>query len=230
MKTEYLKSNQLLQLIPFNREIKPNIGLRKSIQTYGFLGSIVVVKTSIFGTKDGLYILDGQHRYNEAKFLGIDNIPYTIIKLDEQSKIVALMASLNNTANKWTNDHYANCYCAVGDSNYLYLRRIKGETGFSYPVLLNIYTGNTKSTLDFKKGKISINTTNGDEILSYICDIFKIKSLKERSMRAFVLFYRNTKNYNHSKFINNFKHSLPILDDCMETTQFYNKFIEMYKK
>ena len=66
--------------------------------------------------------------------------------------------------------------------------------------------------------------------MNYVTDLFNIKTLKERSIRAFVSFYRNTPDYDHKKFTTKFKYSLPLLEDCMETTQFYNKFVEIYNK
>ena len=160
-------------------------------------------------------------------------IPYIIIKESESlPEIVDIMSKLNNCFKKWTNDHYANCYCAVGMSDYIFLRTKKGQTKLSYASLLNIYHGTDSGSgyKKFKEGNIKINIESGDIMLKYVLSMFKVKNLSERSLRAFVPFCKSITNYDHDKFLNNFKRSLPVMDDCFETTQFYNKFVEIYNK
>ncbi len=229
---KHLKTNQSLEIIPFNREVKSNKALRDSLRKYGFMDSIKVIETSLFGKNKGLYIVDAQHRYYEGKILELE-IPYTIVaKTDKLSEIVDIMSIYNNTGRKWVNDDYANCYCAIGKSEYLYLRAKRGETKLSYAALLNIYCGgdNGQCYKRFREGNIKLNIESGDILLKYSISLFKIKSLSERSLRAFIPFVKSINNYDNDKFLRNLKYSLPLLDDCLETTQFYDKFVEVYNK
>lgn len=230
MKIETIKVGQSIDLIPFNRSINPNVSLRNSLRKYGFIDPIKLIRTSIFGKKDNLYVIDGQHRYNEGKILRM-SIPYIELGVfDDLPGLVNLMATLNNTQRKWNSDNYVDCYCAIGNSNYLYLRTIKGKTGFTYDALSYIYTGTSK-TINIKNGTFTILDKNkGDLVLSYVQDILKTSKFPIRAVRGFVSFYNQIKDYNHQKFIRNLKSNIPLLSDCMETTQFANMFQIIYKK
>lgn len=231
LEIKHLGKNEILNVVPFNRQYKKNPGLEESLRKNGFIEQLKVVKTSYFGST-GLYIIDGMHRYNLGLLLNLE-IPYTIVaETDKIEDIVGLMAVYNNTQRKWVLDNYVECYANTGNSSYIFLRNRKTQSKLTYSSLAIIYSGGSSKSEELRNGSYKIpNSDKGDLLLSYIIDLKKLKKMPERaSVQGFVKFYNSVKNYNHMKFINNLSLSLPIMNDCLETAQFASKFNEIYYK
>lgn len=225
-----LKKGKSLERLPFNREILPNLKLQQSLKEFSFVDSVKLIKTSLWGGKDKLFIIDGQHRYNEGFRLEMDIPCSVVLESNDIHKIVKLMSIYNNTQRKWTLDNFVDCYCELAISDYIYLKNKKRETGYTYATLVAVYSG-LKSTSNLKNGTFKINDVGrGDSILSYTKDILKITKLPMRSILGFIMFFNNIKDYNHLRFIKNLSSNLSMLDNCIETMQYSDKFNDIYKR
>jgi hypothetical protein len=225
-----LKKNQVIKIIPFNREINNRPALAKSLNKYGLINPIKVILTSAFSGKNELYVIDGQHTYNECKRENIDVYYMIVLESDDIPEIVNLMGILNNTQEGWVCDNYIKCYTYVQNPHYLYLVAKKKDTRFSYPVLNTIY-GTGRSTKSLKNGSFQIiDKEKGDLICDYVMAINKIKVLSMKAVIGFKNFYDALNNYNHERFLRNLSNHITVLDDCIEIIQFSEKFVTIYNR
>lgn len=110
-----------LSTLPFQRTPSIRSSLVKSMQQYGFLGSILTIKTSIIDGIEKLYIADGQHRYLAARFLKIA-IPADIIHYTGTKEgLVHMISTLNSTGIKWTTLDYIKAFASLGNKSYVTL-------------------------------------------------------------------------------------------------------------
>ena len=113
METIKLKKNQVLKIIPFNREIGSRPALAKSLNEFGLINPIKVILTSAFSGKNELYMIDGQHTYSECILEKIEVYYNVVLISDDIPQIVRLMGILNNTQVGWTRDNYIKWYTYV---------------------------------------------------------------------------------------------------------------------
>lgn len=94
-----------------NRNINPSSvqKIRESMIKDGWIGSPIKVNQS-------MEIIDGQHRFEAAKSLGL-KIPFTMDALKFEHCI-----SLNTTASTWSLPDYVNAYAQKGNQNYVNFR------------------------------------------------------------------------------------------------------------
>ena len=230
METIKLKKNQVLKIIPFNREIGSRPALAKSLNEFGLINPIKVILTSAFSGKNELYMIDGQHTYSECILEKIEVYYNVVLISDDIPQIVRLMGILNNTQEGWTCDNYIKCYTYVQNPHYLYLVSKKKDTRFSYPVLNTIY-GTGRSTKSLKDGTFQIvDKEKGDLICNYVMDINKIKVLPMKAVIGFKYFHDSINNYNHERFLRNLSSHINVLDECFETIQFSEKFVTIYNR
>ena len=130
-------------------------------------------------------ILDGQHRFEAAKALGLP-VRYYI----STGSTVADMADLNNASRKWSNSDRAHHYVEQGKADYVtYQEFAERFPNFSHGVVLMLLSNQTK-----RSASIENDFFNGS---------FKVKNLKKATQIAEMLqdikpFY---KGYNRRSFI-----------------------------
>lgn len=229
LKMEFLKKGETIEYLPFNRTVTANLELQESLREYGFLDPIKVIESSLWSGKKRLYIIDGHHRYNEAYRMGMKIYYIKILESNNIFEIVKVAGILNNIQRKWLLTDFVRCYCELAICDYMYLRRKQQDTGYTYATLTNIYSGQGATAL--KRGKFKIPDVNkGDLILSYCKDVLSLIKLPMRSILGFASFYNNIKNYDHERFMKNLKSNLSLLDNCIERSQYAEKFTNIYNR
>jgi hypothetical protein len=194
--------------------------LRESFKTKYLLSPIIV--------NSRFQIIDGQHRFNAAKELGLP-INY-IICPDYQLKEVQL---LNTNSKNWKKEDYLNAYCDLGYESYVAFRKFKNRyPDFGIEVCVSLLTNSSSigssgtSSKDFKDennkyGNIKVRffEEGNLKIADYdaACEMAeKLRLIKPYyegyASRYFVLamigIFKNP-NYDHEQFIARLK-SCPI--------------------
>lgn len=94
-------------------------------------------------------VLDGQHRLEAAKRLGLP-IYYMLDKDSQSEDLIHL-----NMSKKWNTDDYLNFWCKQGKQNYIKLAELQRKTGLNISILLNLCCMQTgQKYRDFKMGKL----------------------------------------------------------------------------
>lgn len=218
-----------LNQINFNRgvKLKHMTQMLNSMMQYGILRVPVVVRTSIFGKK-GDYIIDGQHliaALNKADHKITDCI---VIEDNDITRIINTMAVLNNTNSVWKIDDYVNAYCAMpGKEDYRQLKVHHLATGFNFSVSAKILSGTSGF---IKCGKFKINCTDIDEMTKNLVDITSLYDTNNsKFMLSYITFSRNTKNYDHKKFMQLAAKAKKNFLITHDNTLMTNAFHELYK-
>lgn len=108
---------------------------------------------------ESLEVLDGQHRLEAAKALGVE-IYYLIEKQLKAEDIITL-----NVAKSWGMADYLNFYCKNGHKEYQKLNAFMDAQGISLKIAIHLANGRShKGYHDFKAGKFLF-----DEDLSSQC-------------------------------------------------------------
>jgi hypothetical protein len=202
--------------------------LRESFKTKYLLSPIIV--------NSRFQIIDGQHRFNAAKELGLP-INY-IICPDYQLKEVQL---LNTNSKNWKREDYLNAFCDLGYEHYVALRKFKNlypEHGIEncMTLLSNKVGGLASSRKEFitetnKKGAFASRTFEEGEFkvedYENACNMAdKIRMIKPYYAyyyrRIFVItmvaMFKN-KDYNHNQLITKLNHCPIPLENRINVTQ-----------
>ena len=200
-KTKLLKVSDL-KIIPFNRSIIMSIvaKLLNSVKQNGVLRKPVIVKTVLFGNKISYYIIDGQHLIAALIRADIKDVDCIIVESENTAEIVDMMATLNNVGTPWKLGDYVNAYCSLNNDSYSILRSHKLSTGFNYSVSAKIL-GNSSSS-EIKNGGFKSICQDTDKLTEHLIDICAfLKTDNAKFMKAFINFFRTTKDYNHKKLM-----------------------------
>jgi hypothetical protein len=105
----------------FNREISPShvreIG-SQVIKDGGLIRRVVVVKTTSFGDKERLVVVDGQHLCKYLISVDNDVIPIIVIEMEGLFQIWQRMVAWNNSSKKWGDIQYVLSGAACGLEDY----------------------------------------------------------------------------------------------------------------
>jgi hypothetical protein len=190
--------------------------LKRSIQDYGILKGIVLIKTNMFGVGatniERFYIADGQHLYTAASTLGrLHELPVHVIEksFKEVSEIVELVAKLNSTQSNWKLINFIGAYAGSGNVHYGTLLQKTGQYKLSPITCAVIFGGTTHTTAAkrIKEGtwKTIINMERANEIASYLEDIIPTFELSTygRTLELFTFYFGQwyaPNIYDHVKF------------------------------
>lgn len=196
-----------LKTIASNRKIIENQVkvLGRSIKKHNILRLPVVVETSVYSGSKELYILDGQHLVKVLINEGIKSTPCFLVKENNRSKIVDLMATLNNTSKRWKAIDYINHYAANGNPDYQQLLDDINLYKFT-PTICGLVTGSRGL---IKKGTFRYYRPDSQKLYKYLNDIrYIIPDCSNYFLNAFITFYRELDKYNHSKLVKLLKREL----------------------
>jgi len=141
-----------------------------SVLKLGVTRMINVVRTSAFGKKDGLYILDGQHLRKAILSLSPSQLKgdfiVTIMDIDDTEEIVATISLLNSTSANYRLEDFLESWVTVGKKDYILLQDTLRRTKQKINPIVEAYsmqksTGNK----DFKEGRFTANQKQLDSIL-----------------------------------------------------------------
>ena len=145
-------------------------GMTLSILKLGVLRIINVVKTSAFGKKDGLYILDGQHLTKAILSLTPSQLKgvfiVNIIEIEEIEDIISTVSLINSTASNWTLEDYLSSWVAEGKKDYILLEDTLRRTKQNINSLIEAFTleqGNGNK--EFKEGRFKANKAQFDKVM-----------------------------------------------------------------
>lgn len=154
-----------------NRGIKPiNVDkIKKSMIKFGFITGRPVLCTA-----DGV-IVDGQHRFEAAKQLGL-SISYEIVETD----FVETMIELNSTQTNWALLDYINSYADQGIDCYRKLLKFqeKYKLGMSNSIMVYMHNSTNRSG-DIRIGKVFPINPNAEAIADFILNCEHIPYAKE---------------------------------------------------
>lgn len=122
---------EMFRLLDGNREVSgANVkSIKKSILTHGYIEVPITVN-------DHLEIIDGQHRFQALKELGLP-IPYLLFKgigLKECS-------TMNTNCKNWTTKDYINANIAVGSKNAEFIINMKNKYECNYELVMTCLYG-----------------------------------------------------------------------------------------
>ena len=150
-----------------NRTIRSVSGLRASMQQYGFLDAypIHVVK------RGGLnVIIDGQHRFNAAKSLGIE-FKYVVT----EDKEICIPKINSAGAGAWKLKDYVDSFCNLGNKEYIHLRQFAADSGIPLCVSVAILHGAQGGsagnyTKMVREGRFRVNCAAKADLVAAIVD------------------------------------------------------------
>lgn len=190
-----------------------------SIEKHGYIPAYPIhVRT--FGS--GYEIIDGQHRFEAAKTLGVQ-FSYVVYDNGEID-----IPTLNNTQGKWKATDYLESYAAQGIREYVKLKEIYDITKLPISVLVGIFAANDSYVIQFCKGELKItNESNGLAIVDFIENIKQIypQAKNTRFVRAIRICFRNPL-FSLKKLQQKMHTNPALLYNCPETVA----FIEMIEK
>lgn len=186
-----------------NRELnKGHINkLVNSMLEYGY------IKTNPIIVNADYQIVDGQHRFEACRKLGI---PVVYIVDDSDLLRDNTMAVLNTVARTWTLDDFCNHFARRGNPTYMQLQQFASEQKLAMGKALQLVTGNTtrngrRGTSDFKEGKLSLATKDfvrARELLDTIRSLCSMGNIPftSRPISAIIKMAKND-NFNLEKMV-----------------------------
>lgn len=203
-----------IEFLPIgNRNVDYNkvAQIKLSMQTYGITSGIVLIPTDIFTGQLRYYAVDGQHRYEAARALGmLDKLPVFFCprKFESIQEIVLFVSTLNSTQTPWKLENYVNAYASILNTDYMFLQKIHQDYNMVYCVAAIICSGMHSASVShtIKKGTFKVkNREYTLKIAGYIQDCVGIIGTSEtvtisRFALAFYEWY-NPATYKHKKFL-----------------------------
>lgn len=191
------KDYSLFNFFEFNRPVdKTHIKkLAASMKVRGFRGAIIVIRTSIIDGIERLYILDGQHRFEACKLLGIE-FKFEIVDIKTELELAQYIADVNNSSKAWGTNQFLDVWSKMKIREYIKLQEVFENTKIQITPLIIIYTG-ASDMKAFRNGSMVFKDENeSDTIITQIMDFDGYLPTKAFCRRAIIKVMRS-KKYNH---------------------------------
>lgn len=177
----------------YNRKVESsNLKDKKaSLESFKFIGDIIIILTSAFGKAKQLIIADGQHRLEVCKLLGIpfDYKVYAFSKGDDTKlNVIKFIAEYNSSAVNWTPEKFLNAFAADEIPEYVTMKNALKETKLTITDLQNIYLFGcgAKEVKEFKSGVMNFpdikKSLELQKAIVELRDILPNKSYVRRSL------------------------------------------------
>lgn len=240
MKTQTLKKDSkqsLSYLAGINRPINPAqvTKLAVSVNKMGIIRPVVVAYIAFLDGIKKLYIIDGQHLFNALIRNNMD-IPYVIIDVKDKTDLVEKIALLNASSKNWTMLDYITAWASLSQ-DYIklnhYYQVYDIDLATLATILMNGSVDGSGTVRTIKNGQFKIVDEKFNvSILDNVTDLLKVIPRMARNdnryaAREYVKFLRNTKTYNHKKFIENLKKNKK---EFILATQEDGKLVELFTK
>ncbi len=186
-------------------------------------------------------IIDGQHRYQAAKELGLP-IRFSYVNGYGLEEVQMLNTNMKN----WTKYDYLNAFCDLGYSEYLkfrnFMRRfpdfdikaceaiLTGQTGNPNTSTKSVLAGRKYKTRYFEEGDLKI--PDYEKSVEQAEKIMMIKPYydgytRSTFVRSMVGLFKH-ENYSHSQFLQKLKNQPTALQHCTNITQYKLLIEEIY--
>lgn len=208
-----------------NRELdgKHIARLKESIKQHNMLEEFPII------VDENMRVLDGQHRLQACKELGID-VPYKVMKKGDISSVI----KINTTHKNWSVEDYLNLYSDLGELHYKTLRefiRTNGITITGALIILSPGANSGKTYKMFKEGRWYPMTSysKGEELIR------QLKEIKEyypgAFKRSFILAIKKCNEvpeYEHEELISKLKFKHRILTEGSTSTDYLKMLEDIY--
>ena len=185
--------------------------------------------------KKGQYpILDGQHRFEAYKTLGL---PIRFIQVDYMT--INDVPSMNSTKMSWGNKDYLQRYVDKGVLSYIYYKKFMETYTLDnkFSVVTTILNGGYKrekgNEADFVDGKFDISEAgknNAETIGVFFGNVFDIlgKEVKNSFFMFALLHALSHKKFNTSHFVGKLKKRTKMFSGCVNTLEWYDVIKKVY--
>lgn len=210
-----------------NRKVKDSHvkSLMESMLKYGYIKEMRILVTV------AKFILDGQHRLESAKRLGITLI-YEISNLPN-----GIIPYLNRTQMKWSPLDYLDFYISEGKKEYIKLSKLMKTSGLSLTSCRNLATinfnhGGGQYTAKYRAGTFRFrNEKRTYEILSYLKDFapYIPHYGHKEFIRGFITFLLEQNSYDHKAMLKKISTNKHRFIRSSELHFYFNTLKEVYK-
>lgn len=218
----------IFKLHPDNRQLSPALVERFKIALQK--NNLTKFRPIIIDNENR--ILDGQHRLEAAKSLGI-KIWYTV----KEDAIETDLIDINNTGEVWKFKDYLNYYCKKGNANYLTLRELIKKYGLRDRVVVTFIKNYTYDS--FKKGTIEVCFQEKvTEVMDTYLEILNWINISiPYDQKAYIrligftvglINFLNYENVNHQFFIKKLKQRSEILTTQSSSSKYVQLFTKIY--
>jgi hypothetical protein len=186
----------------------------------------IYLLSPIIVNKD-MAIIDGQHRYEAAKVLGLP-IRYIV---DKNADLRAVQL-LNAKSKDWTPNDYMDSYIKLGYEEYKSYKKFKIDTGFTHNVCQELLSGgkSSRARTMFKTGEFQVKSL----LIGYaVYDVIKeCERLYDGANRRSFIYAIHTllknKNFKPKVFIKKLSAQRAKMYDCAKTSQYIDLIEEIY--
>lgn len=224
--TQILTAKQIknIAVLPFQRQACVRQSLVNSMKEHGFLGTILMIKTTIITGVEKLYIIDGQHRFLAARLLNLP-ISASIIEINTSKEyLVKLISTLNSTGKKWVIEDYINAHASLNSESYVNLLKLTTKCKkLSTTSIVNLITN--KNGRAVKDGNFTLSENVADNILKLNSLLYKLP--KQGVKDLYILFkIISNKKFNEDIFVKNYLANLNTLTPLLpsEKERIYNSW------
>ena len=210
------------------------------LSDYGFLDALKVVPS-----EDCFLIVEGQHRFEAGKRLGMEEFPcYVIDWLEgcDEDEIQNIIISLNANNMTWTIYDYVKSFADRGDEDYktLKARMIQYRETLSNGVVASCHSGSARMHSAIKEGNFkNANNEFSEWLLSKLHQVVISDGKKNFPSRTLSIFVANVwKERNDLKFVHLIiqemrKHiafGQPLPDGDQAFTDWYEKIVTLLRE
>jgi hypothetical protein len=176
-------------------------------------------------------IIDGQHRFESAKELGLE-ISYQIeTNLDGEDMI------LLQTHKSWGTEDYFNYYCKNNYPEYLKLKKFIADQGISVSLAVRILRGTSKNAnLNFRNGEFEFNNSMATDSIDFcrrsIEIIKKLQGdkpwMKSQKIWSALLIVFNHENFEEDKWFKNIELLVDRIVQKVSVLDYFNVFKDIF--
>lgn len=224
---------ELLKKHPGNRPIDP-LNLKKITNSIRMKNMLEIRPIVV---NQDMEIIDGQHRLEAAKSLGLPI--FYIVRNKAESKDIIL---LNNAQKPWEVEDYVNYYASQGIQSYIDLKRVCEKNECTVNIMM-CYMG-MRSGRDYKTIKEGgftlsfeeMNATTRDKIsiIKQTVQYIREKTLGNQAyldgqaIKRGLLILLNSKMFSYEVFMNKLQIGISRIYPCSRAVDFYEMFRSIY--
>jgi hypothetical protein len=172
-----------------------------------------------------LCIIDGQHRFESAKELGLP-IRYII---DKNADLRAVQL-LNAKSKDWSPNDYMESYIKLGNQEYIEYKKFLKRYKFTHQVCQSLLCGVASGTELFNNGDFKITQYKfAERVADFTLDSLEYyEGSKRRSYIYAITSLMKNKNFKEIEFLRKLKKQRSKMYDCAKTSQYIDLIEDIY--